>query len=68
MKKIVAHVFGDRGRKTLDKRLALLSIFDVRFYCTDDFSPYNRLPEEKHLVGKYYTQLIERANLTLRLV
>ncbi|NHB98758.1 hypothetical protein C5470_21575 [Photorhabdus stackebrandtii] len=61
MKKIVAHVFGDRSGKTLEKLLALLSPFDVRFYCTDDFSPYNRRhPEEKHIVGKYFTPNVSK--------
>ncbi|CDL86224.1 hypothetical protein XCR1_2870001 [Xenorhabdus cabanillasii JM26] len=31
LKRIVAHVFGDRSRKTLDKLLALLSPFNIRF-------------------------------------
>ncbi|CBJ88218.1 Insertion element IS1 1/5/6 protein insB (fragment) [Xenorhabdus nematophila ATCC 19061] len=36
LKRIVAYVFGDRSRKTLDKLLTLLSPFNIRFYCTDD--------------------------------
>jgi insertion element IS1 protein InsB len=36
-------------------------------YCTDQFIVYaNTLPKEKHVVGKYFTQRIERTNLTLR--
>ncbi|WP_187652362.1 IS1 family transposase [Xenorhabdus sp. TS4] len=66
LKRVVAHVFGDRSTATLRKLLELLSPFNVRFYCTDDYAPYNRLPEEKHIVGKHYTQRIERTNLTLR--
>ncbi|OTA18457.1 transposase [Xenorhabdus vietnamensis] len=67
MKRIVAHVFGDRSRKTLKKLLALLSPFDIQFYCTDNYAVYDCLPEEKHLTGKALTQRIERTNLTLRI-
>ncbi len=67
MKQIVEHVFGDRSRKTLEKLLALLSPFDIQFYCTDDYAVYDCLPEEKHLRGKKFTQRIERTNLTLRI-
>ncbi len=67
MKRIVAHVFGDRSRKTLDKLLALLSPFKVRFYCTDDYAVYDCLSEEEHLTGKRFTQRIERTNLTHRI-
>ncbi|WP_155272318.1 IS1 family transposase [Xenorhabdus bovienii] len=66
MKRIVAHVFGDRSRKTLDTLLALLSPFKVRFYCTDDYAVYDCLSEEEHLTGKMFTQRIERTNLTHR--
>ncbi len=67
MKRIVAHVFGDRSRKTLEKLLAFLSPFNIRFYCTDDYAVYDSLPEGKHLTGKKFTQRIERTNLTLRI-
>ncbi|PHM28154.1 transposase [Xenorhabdus budapestensis] len=66
LKRIVAHVFGDRSRKTLDKLLALLSPCNIRFYCTDDYVVYDNLPEEDHLTGKTFTQRIERMNLTQR--
>ncbi|SFN43198.1 insertion element IS1 protein InsB [Xenorhabdus japonica] len=66
MKRIVAHIFGDRSRKTLDKLLALLSPFNIRFYCTDDYVVYDNLPEEGYLTGKTFTQQIERNNLTHR--
>ncbi len=32
----------------------------------DNFAAHSILPKEKHIVGKYYTQRIERTNLTLR--
>ncbi|MDC9623465.1 IS1 family transposase [Xenorhabdus sp. XENO-7] len=66
LKRIVAHVFGDRSRKTLDKLLTLLSPFNIRFYCTDDYAVYDSLPEEEHLTGKTFTQRLERNNLTHR--
>lgn len=66
MKRIVAHVFGDRSRRTLDNLLALLSPFKIRFYCTDNYAVYGCLPEEAHLTGKTFTQRIERTNLTHR--
>jgi insertion element IS1 protein InsB len=47
--------------------LKLLSGFNVAFWCTDGYRAYNdELPQEKHIVGKLYTQRIERENLTLR--
>ncbi|WP_187650959.1 IS1 family transposase [Xenorhabdus indica] len=67
MKRIVAHVLGDRSRKTLKKLLTLLSPFNIQFYCTDNYAVYNCLPEGKHLTGKKFTQRIERTNLTLRI-
>ncbi|PHM76756.1 IS1 family transposase [Xenorhabdus cabanillasii] len=63
---IVAHVFGERSRKTLDNLLTLLSPFHIRFYCTDDYAVYDSLPEEEHLTGKTFTQRLERNNLTHR--
>ena len=38
----------------------------MAFWCTDAYCVYNQLPEEKHIVGKRFTQRIERQNLTLR--
>ncbi|MCP9269801.1 IS1 family transposase [Xenorhabdus sp. XENO-1] len=67
MKRIVAHVFGERSRKTLKKLRALLSPFNIQFYCTDNYAVYDCLPEEKHLTGKKFTQRIERTHLTLRI-
>ncbi|PHM46924.1 transposase [Xenorhabdus miraniensis] len=58
--------FGRRNKKTLKKLLKKLSRFHVAFWCTDKFKAYNMLPKNKHLVGKSFTQRIERENLTLR--
>ncbi|WP_410734174.1 IS1 family transposase [Citrobacter portucalensis] len=38
----------------------------MAFWCTDNFSAYDVLPNEKHITGKLYTQRIERENLNLR--
>ncbi|OKP02455.1 transposase [Xenorhabdus eapokensis] len=66
LKRIIAHTFGRRSKKTLKKLLKKLSRFNVAFWCTDKFKDYNMLPENTHLVGKSFTQRIERENLTLR--
>ncbi|MDE9456753.1 hypothetical protein KKJ00_02660 [Xenorhabdus bovienii] len=58
--------FGDHSRKTLDKLLALLSPFDIRFYCPDYYVVYDSLSEKEHLTGKMFIQRIERTNLTYR--
>jgi insertion element IS1 protein InsB len=66
LKRIVAHAFGRRSKKTFRKLLKLLEGFNVAFWCTDNFSAYDMLPNEKHITGKLYTQRIERENLNLR--
>ncbi|MEQ5434099.1 IS1 family transposase [Providencia huaxiensis] len=67
LKRIIAHAFGRRNKKTLRQLLSLLSRFNVAFWCTDSYRAYNdALPEARHITGKLYTQRIERENLTLR--
>lgn len=66
LKRIIAHTFGRRSKKTFRKLLKLLSGFSVAFWCTDHFSTYDILDKEKHITGKLYTQRIERENLNLR--
>ncbi|ENF4439120.1 IS1 family transposase, partial [Salmonella enterica subsp. enterica serovar Anatum] len=66
LKRIIAHAFGGRSKKTLRKLLGLLSGFNVAFWCTDNFSAYELLPGKNHITGKLYTQRIERENLNLR--
>ncbi len=66
LKRIIAHTFGRRNKKTLRQLLALLSRFNVAFWCTDKFSTYEILPKQKHVASKFYTQRIERENLNLR--
>lgn len=66
LKRIIAHAFGDRSTETLNVLLMRMKNFNVAFWCTDKFKSYDILPKEKHIVGKLYTQRIERENLTLR--
>ncbi len=67
MKRIIAHAFGDRSQKTLKKLLKKLSRFNIVFWRTNNFIFYNMLTTTKHLIGKTFTQRIERENLTLRI-
>ncbi|EIS60086.1 putative transposase, partial [Yersinia pestis PY-91] len=46
--------------KTFRQLLGLLSGFNIVFWCTDNFSAYEMLPDEKHIRSKLYTQRIER--------
>lgn len=67
LKRIIAHEFGSRSKKTLRNLLKLLSGFSVAFWCTDGDRAYkDELPKAEHLVGKLYTQRIECENLMLR--
>ena len=66
-KKVIAHAFGRRTGRTLKRLLKRLKPFKLSYYCTDGWKPYaSHLPEHKHVIGKYFTQRIERQNLTLR--
>ncbi|WP_394349170.1 IS1 family transposase [Candidatus Enterovibrio escicola] len=38
----------------------MLSIFNVVFWCTNNFNMYDILPANKHLASKLYTQRIKR--------
>jgi insertion element IS1 protein InsB len=65
-KRIKAHAFGRRNRQTLRKLLKRLVPFKVMLGYTDRFSAYAILPNARHMMGKRFTQGIERMNLTLR--
>jgi len=66
-KRVLAYALGDRTDKTCQQLLKRLKPFTFCLYCTDDWGAYSRLiPWEKHLIGKRYTQQIERHNLNLR--
>ncbi len=66
LKRIIAHAFGDRSEVAFEKLKEQLAEFDIAFWCTDNYVVYRQLPSDKHIVGKLYTQRIERQNLTLR--
>ncbi len=64
---ILAYHFGKRTDKAFKALQKKLTCFDIDFYFTDDWGAYDRhLPASKHLLGKQYTQAIERKHLTLR--
>ena len=66
-KRIIAHAFGRRTDATLKKLLKLLAPYRFEFFCTDDWASYaKQLPEKKHIIGKHFTQRIERQNLNFR--
>lgn len=66
-KRVIAHAFGKRNNETLEQLLSLLAPFKIGIYCTDHFGAYtSTLPSDKHIIGKRFTQRIERTNLTLR--
>lgn len=67
-KQVIAHVFGPRTDETCRRLLALFQPFSLGFITTDDWGSYSReVPSEIHLVGKIFTQRIERHNLNLRI-
>jgi insertion element IS1 protein InsB len=55
--------FWSQKQENASPVMGLLSGFNVSFWCTDNFSAYDELPNEKHITG---TQRIERENLNLR--
>ncbi len=66
-KRVIAHVFGRRTRKTLKALLKLRKPYKFSYISTDDWKPYRGLlTAEEHVVSKKLTQRIERNNLTLR--
>jgi insertion element IS1 protein InsB len=66
-KKVLAHVFGPRNIETLRRLLQLLKKFSIGRFTIDGWPGYQQqISQHKHLVGKIFTQRIERHNLTLR--
>ncbi|MDC9606059.1 IS1 family transposase [Xenorhabdus griffiniae] len=57
-----SYVWSEKQKNTQET----LASFNVVFWCTDNFKADNLLPKSQHLVGKTFTQRIERENLTLR--
>ncbi len=66
-RKVLCHVFGRRTKATLNRLLTLLGHTSIRYFMTDAWPVYSSiLPAEKHIIGKRWTQRIERHNLNLR--
>ncbi|EMW8282538.1 IS1 family transposase, partial [Escherichia coli] len=64
---VLAYTFGPRTDQTCRELLALLTPFNIGILTSDDWGSYGRVvPKNKHLIGKIFTQRIERNNLTLR--
>ena len=54
---------GNRSSKTLKRMLDRLKVWDVQFYCTDEWESYRSLlPAEKLVMSKKVTVGIERNN------
>ncbi|OBU38440.1 hypothetical protein AYY26_21660 [Photobacterium phosphoreum] len=66
-RKVLCHVFGRRTKATLNRLLTLLGHASIYYFMTDAWPVYSSiLPAEKHIIGKRWTQRIERYNLNLR--
>ena len=66
-RKVLCHVFGRRTKSTLNRLLKLLGNASICYFMTDGWPVYSSVfPAEKHIIGKCWTQRIERMNLTLR--
>jgi insertion element IS1 protein InsB len=64
---IVAYEFGPRSDETFLKLKRRLEGIKTGIFYTDDWGAYGRnLDEKYHIVGKQYTQAIERQNLDFR--
>ena len=64
---VLACVLGRRKDKVFKKLKKILEPFGIMYFYTDDWGAYNRhIPKSQHIIGKIYTQKIERKNLTLR--
>ncbi|OFC61826.1 transposase [Candidatus Erwinia dacicola] len=64
---VLAYTFGPRTDETCRELLTLLTPFSIGMLTSDNWGSYAReVPKEKHLMGKIFTQRIERNTLTLR--
>ena len=65
--RILAYIFGRREDQALLQLKALLVPFGIRRFYTDGWGAYRRhLDLHRHVVGKRWTQQLERKHLTLR--
>ncbi len=67
-KRVLAYTFAPRTDQTCRRLLNLLAPLWPGLIMNDDWGRYAReVPAKMHLVGKIYTQRIDRHNLTLRM-
>jgi len=65
--KVLAYVLGSRKDVVFLKLKKLLTPFGITHFLTDDWGAYSRhIDPAQHIIGKKYTQKIERKHLTLR--
>lgn len=66
-KQILAYVYGNRSRKTVQKLYDKLKMYEIQMFCTDNWRAFQEVfPKEKHLIGKQYTREIEGVHTSLR--
>ena len=64
---VLAYVLNTREDKAFLELKTLLQPFGIQHFYTDGWGTYERhIDEEQHIVGKRYTQMIERKHLTYR--
>jgi len=64
---ILAWHNGRRTDRSCACLLQKLSVFPIKYYCTDDWKSYSEyIPSHKHITGKGNTWKIERKNLNFR--
>lgn len=67
-RKVRCYVFGRGTKATLNQLLTLLGHSSIYYFMTDVCPVYSIvLRAEKHIIGKRWTQCIERHNLDLRM-
>ena len=60
-RQVLCHVFGRRTKATLRRLLSLLKETSIHYFMTDAWPSYQAVLEpEKHIIGKRWTQRIER--------
>jgi insertion element IS1 protein InsB len=67
IRKVIAFEVGSRGKKTLKRLLAKLSVFNIRLFCTDRWKIYRALiPADRLIQSKRETCLVESLNCNVR--
>ena len=65
-KRLVGFHVGDRSSESFENLCKNISHIDARYYAIDQYSVYDIIPKNKHLVGKKYTYTVEHMNRLLR--